>query len=61
MSLFSTVKSWIYGVNATRAKDGNFKPIVQFYLGGLAPYKNELEEIRKQGWRGLTFSEPKSA
>jgi len=49
-SVFTKGESWIFGVNIPG------KPrTVYFYMGGLGTYRQLLDEIRKQGYRGYKF------
>lgn len=50
-SLFRKTDSWIFGANVPGKKK-----TVLFYFGGLANYRNVLEEVTKKGYKGLKFN-----
>ncbi|UVI36433.1 flavin-containing monooxygenase [Brevibacterium spongiae] len=48
MTVFTKVDSWIFGANIPGKK-----PSVLFYLGGLRNYRDVLQDIRENGYRGF--------
>ena len=47
-SLFRKTGSWIFGANIPGKKDA-----VMFYFGGLKNYRNVLEDVRQNGYKGF--------
>ncbi|KAK4574447.1 hypothetical protein LTR86_001288 [Recurvomyces mirabilis] len=50
-SLFRKTDSWIFGSNVPGKKHS-----VMFYFGGLAPYRQKLREVAKNGWVGFRIA-----
>ena len=50
MTLFPKVDSWIFGANIPGKKN-----TVMFYMAGIGAYRQQLAEVRSQGYRGFVF------
>jgi Protein of unknown function DUF262 len=51
MTLFPKVDSWIFGANIPGKKN-----TVMFYMAGIGAYRQELEAVRNEGYKGFVFS-----
>lgn len=50
MTLFPKVDSWIFGANIPGKKNA-----VMFYMAGIGAYRQQLADVRSQGYRGFVF------
>jgi len=50
-TLFPKAESWIFGANIPGKAN-----TVYFYMAGLASYRAQLNEVRKMGYQGFTFT-----
>ena len=51
MTLFPKVESWIFGANIPGKKN-----TVMFYMAGIGAYRQQLEAVRNDGYKGFVFS-----
>jgi cation diffusion facilitator CzcD-associated flavoprotein CzcO len=51
MTLFPKVESWIFGANIPGKKN-----TVMFYMAGISAYRQQLEAVRNDGYKGFVFS-----
>ena len=51
MTLFPKVESWIFGANIPGKKK-----TVMFYMAGIGAYRQQLEAVRNDGYKGFVFS-----
>ncbi len=50
MTLFPKVESWIFGANIPGKKNK-----VMFYMAGIGAYRQQLDAVRAEGYRGFVF------